>query len=101
MSNSLKHTRTVSLQTLRNAYQKTKNSDFGQGLLLASGALGFVLASAKINGKLDQKPPETFNNQRKYSAPQKSTFPQILQQYSVSYFVSNFNLNRLSLSNSA
>nr|CAD2184382.1 unnamed protein product [Meloidogyne enterolobii] len=80
MSNTLKHTRTVSLQTLKNAYQKTKNSDFGQGLVLASGAFGFVLASAKINGKLDQKPTETFNNQREYSAPQKSTIPQILHR---------------------
>nr|CAD2161042.1 unnamed protein product [Meloidogyne enterolobii] len=85
MSNSLKHTRTVSLQALRNAYQKTKNSDFGQGLLLASGALGFVLGYAKINGKLNQKPTETFANQREYTAPQKSTFPQILQQYSKKY----------------
>uniref|UniRef100_A0A915PE47 Uncharacterized protein n=1 Tax=Meloidogyne floridensis TaxID=298350 RepID=A0A915PE47_9BILA len=83
----LKRTRTVSLQTLRNAYQKTKNSDFGQGLVLATGAFGFVLASAKINGKLDQKPTETFNNQREYSAPQKSTIPQILHRSWVSDFL--------------
>ena len=87
MSNTLKHTRTVSLQTLKNAYQKTKNSDFGQGLVLASGAFGFVLASAKINGKLDQKPTETFNNQREYSSPQKSTIPQILHRSWVSDFL--------------
>ncbi|CAK5039107.1 unnamed protein product [Meloidogyne enterolobii] len=86
MSNSLKHTRTVSLQALRNAYQKTKNSDFAKELLLAGGAFVGVLGYAKINGKLNQKPTETFANQREYTAPQKSTFPQILQQYSNNYF---------------